>query len=76
KRFGTADELKGFLADAHADNKNVILDYVSNHLHINSPTLKAHPDWVTPDVTPDGRPNFQLWDEFRLTTWFDKHIPS
>ena len=76
RRFGTADELKGFLADAHADNKNVILDYVSNHMHINSPTLKAHPDWVTPKVTPDGRPNFQLWDEFRLTTWFDKHIPS
>jgi cyclomaltodextrinase len=76
KRFGTAEELKGFLADAHADNKNVILDYVSNHMHINSPTLKAHPDWVTSNVTPDGRPNFQLWDEFRLTTWFDKHIPS
>ncbi len=76
KRFGTEDELRELLSTAHDDNKNVILDYVANHMHINSPTLKAHPDWVTSNVTPDGRPNFQLWDEFRLTTWFDRHIPS
>jgi glycosidase len=55
---------------------NVILDYVSNHMHIESPTLKAHPDWTTPSYTPDGRKNRELWDEFRLTTWFDDHIPS
>jgi len=76
KRFGTDKELKNLLTTAHGDNKNVILDYVSNHMHIDSPTIKAHPDWVTSSLTPDGRPNFELWDEFRLTTWFDKHIPS
>lgn len=76
KRFGTEDELKEMLATAHAHNMNVILDYVANHMHINSPTLQAHPDWVTDSITPDGRRNFELWDEFRLTTWFDKHIPT
>ncbi|MDD2595193.1 MAG: alpha-amylase family glycosyl hydrolase [Bacteroidales bacterium] len=75
-RFGTEDELRQLLDAAHSDNKNVILDYVSNHMHINSPTLKAHPDWTTPSNTPDGRPNRQLWDEYRLTTWFDDHIPT
>ncbi|MDE6711596.1 MAG: hypothetical protein K2J53_04220, partial [Alistipes sp.] len=25
---------------------------------------------------PDGRKNLELWDEERLTTWFDEHIPS
>ncbi|MBQ6073375.1 MAG: hypothetical protein IJK90_05635 [Bacteroidales bacterium] len=75
-RYGTDAELRDLLAKAHADNKNVILDYVSNHMHIQSPTLTAHPDWTTPSDTPDGRPNRQLYDEFRLTTWFDDHIPT
>lgn len=75
-RFGDEQVLRSLLTEAHNRGINVILDYVAHHMHINSPTLKVHPDWVTPNVTPDGRPNYQLWDEFRLTTWFDKHIPS
>ena len=75
-RYGTEDELRNMLSQAHKRNINVILDYVAHHMHINSPTLQAHPNWTTPMYTPDGRPNFELWDEFRLTTWFDKHIPS
>ena len=75
-RYGTDEELRDLLDKAHKDNKNVILDYVSNHMHIESPTLTAHPDWTTPSDTPDGRPNRQLYDEFRLTTWFDDHIPT
>ena len=75
-RYGTEAELRDLLDKAHKDNKNVILDYVSNHMHIQSPTLTRHPDWTTPSDTPDGRPNRQLYDEFRLTTWFDDHIPT
>lgn len=75
-RFGNDKILEDIIKEAHSRNINILLDYVSNHMFINSPTLKAHPDWVTSNITPDGRPNFQLWDEFRLTTWFDKHIPS
>ena len=75
-RYGTEAELRELLDKAHKDDKNVILDYVSNHMHVESPTLTAHPDWTTPSDTPDGRPNRQLYDEFRLTTWFDDHIPT
>ncbi len=75
-RFGTEEELHEMLATAHEYNLNVVLDYVANHLHINSPVLQAHPDWVTPLMLPDGRKNLGLWDEQRLTTWFDEHIPS
>lgn len=75
-RFGTSEELKELLATAHAHGMNVVLDYVANHLHINSPVLQAHPDWVIPLMLPDGRKNIGLWDEHRLTTWFDEHIPS
>ena len=76
QRFGTEDELRALLDTAHAHGINVILDYVANHMHINSPTLQAHPDWHTDSILPDGRRNFELWDEARLTTWFDVHIPS
>ena len=75
-RFGTPDELRTLLDSAHAHGINVVLDYVANHMHINSPTLQEHPDWHTDSILPDGRRNFELWDEARLTTWFDTHIPS
>lgn len=75
-RFGSEDELRELLATAHKNGMNVILDYVANHLHINSPVLQAHPDWVTPLMLPDGRKNIGLWDDERLTTWFDEHIPT
>ena len=76
QRFGTPDELRTLLDSAHAHGINVVLDYVANHMHINSPTLQQHPDWHTDSILPDGRRNFELWDEARLTTWFDKHIPT
>ena len=75
-RFGTPDELRTLLDSAHAHEINVVLDYVANHMHINSPTLQQHPDWHTDSILPDGRRNFELWDAARLTTWFDKHIPT
>ena len=75
-RFGTPAELRSLLDSAHAHEMNVVLDYVANHMHINSPTLQEHPDWHTDSLLPDGRRNFELWDEARLTTWFDKHIPT
>lgn len=76
ERFATEEELRQMLQTAHEHGINVILDYVANHLHINSPLFQAHPEWATDSITPDGRRNFELWDDFRLTTWFDVHIPS
>ena len=76
KRFGTEAEFKALLDAAHAHNMNVVLDYVANHMHIESPTLQEHPTWHTDSILPDGRRNFELWDEARLTTWFDVHIPT
>ncbi len=75
-RFGTPDEFRELLDAAHARGMNVILDYVANHLHLRSPVLQAHPDWVTPLYLADGRKNLGLWDDERLTTWFDEHIPT
>ena len=43
-RFGTPEEFRTLLDTAHAHEMNVVLDYVANHMHINSPTLQAHPE--------------------------------
>ena len=75
-RFGTEEELHGILNDAHQNGDNVILDYVANHVHINHPIYQKHRDWATPLYLEDGTKNTEKWDEQRLTTWFDDHLPT
>lgn len=74
--FGTEDQLKEMLDEAHKRGINVIVDYVANHLHQSSHILKEHPDWATPMYTADGRLNVRLFDDERLTTWFDTFLPT
>jgi cyclomaltodextrinase len=75
-RFGNADELHKLVNEAHSRNINVILDFVSHHVHQEYPVLKAHPDWITQIDLPGKRKNLRLWDEQRLTTWFDVFLPT
>lgn len=75
-RFATPEELHRFLDDAHAKEQNVLLDYVANHVHELHPVYQKHPEWATHKYTKDGRLNTQLWDEERLTTWFDTFMPT
>ncbi|MCX6247836.1 MAG: alpha-amylase family glycosyl hydrolase [Bacteroidetes bacterium] len=75
-RFGTPDDLKELVKQAHGSNMNVLLDYVSNHVHQDSKIFKDHPDWVTPLILPNKKKNIRLWDEQRLTTWFDEFLPT
>jgi glycosidase len=75
-RFGTADDLKELVRQAHGNNMNVILDFVSNHVHQECKIFKDHPDWATPLILPNNKKNIRLWDEQRLTTWFDEFLPT
>ncbi|MEE4197557.1 MAG: alpha-amylase family glycosyl hydrolase [Bacteroidales bacterium] len=75
-RFGTSGELHQLVNSTHQNGMNIILDFVSNHVHIKNNIYQDHPDWVTVLDLPDGRKNIRLWDEQRLTTWFDTFIPS
>jgi glycosidase len=75
-RFGNADELHKLVSEAHSNNINIILDFVSHHVHQEYPVLKAHPDWITQIDLPGKRKNLRLWDEQRLTTWFDVFLPT
>jgi len=75
-RFGSEDELHSLLDKAHGSDKNMLLDYVANHVHVDHPVYQKNKDWATSLYLPDGTKNTELWDEQRLTTWFDDHLPT
>ncbi len=74
-RFGNDDNLKELVKIAHEKNINVILDFVSHHVHEDNPLVKNNPKWAI-DVNLKDGPNIRKWDEHRLTTWFDVFLPS
>lgn len=75
-RFGNDKVLMNTVKNAHAKGINILLDFVSNHVHQKHPIYITHPEWTTPIDLPDGRKNIRLWDEERLTTWFDTFLPD
>jgi cyclomaltodextrinase len=75
-RLGTEQELRNLIDASHAKDMNIILDFVSNHVHEDHPSVKEHPEWKTQLDLPDGRKNIRIWEDQRLTTWFDTFLPS
>lgn len=75
-RFGNEKILQSTIKHAHHKDINILLDYVSNHVHEKHPLYVNHKDWTTPIDLPDGRKNIRIWDEQRLTTWFDTFLPD
>ncbi len=75
-RFGTDEVLEQLVESAHDRDISVLLDFVSNHVHKNNPLIINNPDWKTTLELPDGRQNIRIWDEHRLTTWFDDFLPT
>jgi cyclomaltodextrinase / maltogenic alpha-amylase / neopullulanase len=75
-RFGTNQELKDLVQDAHQNSINVLLDYVAHHVHKEHPFYQKHPEWTTSLYLPDGTLNTEKWDDHRLTTWFDTFMPT
>lgn len=75
-RFGNDSIFEAVVENVHNDNMNIILDFVANHVHKNHTLYQSHKDWATELNLPDGRQNIRLWEEQRLTTWFDTFLPS
>ena len=75
-RFGSEGVFRRMTDHAHHNNINVLIDLVANHVHEDYPLIKQHPEWRTKLDMPDGRKNIRLWDECRLTTWFDTFLPT
>jgi len=74
--FGTMAKLKELIKTAHEHNIKVLLDIVAHHVHEEHPYYKLHRDWFGHLKLPDGKLNLRLWDEHRLTTWFDPYLPT
>ncbi len=75
-RFGDDASLQNLVDVAHEHEINILLDYVTNHVHEEHPLYKAHPEYATDLILSDSSYNLRLWDEQRLTTWFDMFMPS
>jgi glycosidase len=76
EKFGTLNDLKKLINTAHKHGIKVLLDFVSHHIHKDHPYFKEHKNWFGKLELPDGRLNLRLWDEYRLTTWFEPYLPS
>ena len=76
EHFGSFTDLKNVVKSAHKHRIKILLDFVSHHVHKNHPYFKLHRNWFGNVRLPDGRLNIRLWDEHRLTTWFDLYLPS
>ncbi len=76
EHFGDLSLLRRVVDAAHAHGMKVLLDFIANHVHIDHPYFRNHRDWFGTMDLPDGRKNIRLWDEFRLTTWFEPFLPS
>jgi cyclomaltodextrinase len=76
EHFGDINLAKEFVNKSHQNDIKVLLDFVSNHVLEENPLWKEHRDWFGVLELPDGRKNLRLWDEYRLTTWFEPYMPS
>jgi len=76
EHFGDINLAKEFINKSHQNNIKVLLDFVAHHVHEEHPLWTEHRDWFGMLELPDGRKNLRLWDEYRLTTWFEPYMPS
>lgn len=76
EKFGDMDLARKLVQTSHKNGIRVLLDYVSNHIHMEHPFWKEHRNWFGVLELPGGRKNLRLWDEYRLTTWFEPYMPS
>lgn len=76
ERFGDMNLARKLVKEFHNKDINVLLDYVAHHVNIEDWMWKDHRDWFGTYNLPDGKLNLRLWDEYRLTTWFEPYLPS
>ena len=76
-RFGSSEDFKKLVANAHERNIKVIVDFVSNHVHEEHPYHIQYPEWFSSYNLPNGEKNLRRWDgDTRLTTWFESFLPT
>lgn len=59
--YGTLDEFKAMIDEAHAMGMYVLIDWVPNHTAPDHPWVKEHPDWYTRDENGQLVPPIPQW---------------
>lgn len=79
-KLGSEAELKAVVDAAHARGIQVLIDYVMNHVHTQSPIYQQHPEWFWPNDNGFGGDcvcgSGCSWDNDRLRCWFDPFLPD
>jgi glycosidase len=82
ERVGDEADLKNMIEVAHQHGLKVIVDYVMNHVHTESPVYTAHQDWFWPNDNGSGG-NCVCgagcsWDDpyQRKRCWFTDYLPD
>ena len=76
EKFGDMNLAKELVKRAHQKDMNVLWDYVAHHVHEECWMWRDHRDWFGTYELPNGRLNLRLFDEYRLSTWFEPYMPS
>jgi len=81
-RVATEAELAQLVEVAHAHGLQVVLDYVMNHVHTESPTYQQHEDWFWDNDNGSGGNcicgDGCSWDDSfqRKRCWFTSYLPD
>jgi len=76
EHFGNNRDFETLVDVVHSKKHNILLDFVSNHVHEEHPLIQKNPNWKTNLYLENGDKNLRLWDEQSYTTWFDTFLPS
>ena len=76
EHFGDMKLVRELVNKAHKKDMKIYLDYVAHHVHEEDWMWRDHRDWFGTYHLPNGRLNLRLFDEYRLTTWFEPYLPS
>lgn len=72
--FGTMDDFKELLQQAHDMGMHVIIDWVANHSAWDNPLATQHPEWYTHDANGNFQPT--PWYDWEDIIDFDYNHPG
>ena len=70
--YGSLDDFKNLVKEAHAQGFKVMLDWVANHTSWDHEWTKTHPDFYTKDSSGGFRPPFPDWADV-IDLNYDNH---
>lgn len=79
EHFGTEEELRALIDDAHALGMRVMVDWVANHVHEEHDVYQTRPEWFNDRhlcVEDDDGDGVSNWDQRPETCWFASYLPD